>query len=148
MAGDVLQCKLDECFGKLKQVIIITHDMMIVGYKPDHSDHHQAFTNLLQTVQKCTVKLNYDKLEYKQDEVEFFDETYTTSGYKPAKDKVSATAMPSPINKKQVQSFIDMINYRSKFSLRLSELAEPIRELLRIEYHSIGDLSLNKPSHR
>ena len=65
-----------------------------------------------------------------QDEVEFFGETYTTSGHKPSKDKVSAiTTMPSPTNKKQVQSFIGMINYLSKFSPRLSELAEPIRQL-------------------
>ena len=42
---------------------------------------------------------------------------------------LAITAMPSPTNKKQVQSFIGMINYLSKFSLRLSELAEPIREL-------------------
>ena len=37
--------------------------------------------------------------------------------------------MPSPINKKQIQSFIGMIYYLSKFSPRLSELAEPLREL-------------------
>ena len=37
--------------------------------------------------------------------------------------------MPSPTNKKQAQSFIGMINYLSKFLPRLSELAEPIREL-------------------
>ena len=37
--------------------------------------------------------------------------------------------MPSQTNKKQVQSFIGMINYLSKFSPRLSELAKPVREL-------------------
>ena len=37
--------------------------------------------------------------------------------------------MPPPTSKKQVQSFIGMVNYLSKFSARLSELAEPIREL-------------------
>ena len=37
--------------------------------------------------------------------------------------------MPSPTCKKQVQSFIGMVNYLSKFSACLSELAEPIREL-------------------
>ena len=37
--------------------------------------------------------------------------------------------MPSPSCKKEVQSFIGMINYLSKFSARLSELALPIREL-------------------
>ena len=103
VAGDVFQGKLDDCFGKIKQVIIITDDIMIVGNKPDHSYHDQAITNLLQTAQKCNVKLNYDKLQYKQDEVKSFGETYTTSSCKPAKDKVSViTAMPSPTNKKQV----------------------------------------------
>ena len=37
--------------------------------------------------------------------------------------------MPSPSSKKEVQSFISMINYLSKFSPRLTELAESIREL-------------------
>ena len=37
--------------------------------------------------------------------------------------------MPFPPNKKQVQSFIGMITFLSKFSPRLSELAEPTREL-------------------
>ena len=111
VAGDVFQHKLDEFFGKLKQVIIIVDDIMIVGYKPDHSDHNQAFTSLLQTAQKCNVKLNYDKWQYEKDEVDFFCETYTTSSCKPSAGKVSAiTAMPPPTNKKQVQSFIGMIN--------------------------------------
>ena len=56
VTGDVFQCKLDEHFGKLKQVIIIADNIMVVGYKPDHSDHDQAFTNLLKTAQKCNVK--------------------------------------------------------------------------------------------
>ena len=65
VAGDVFQRKLDECFGKLKQIIIIADVIMVVGYKPDHSDHDQAFTNLLLTAQKCNVKLYFDKLQYK-----------------------------------------------------------------------------------
>ena len=64
-AGDVFQRMLDEWFGKLKQVIIIADDIMVVGYKPHHSDHNQAFTSLLQTAQKCNVKLNFDKLQYR-----------------------------------------------------------------------------------
>ena len=102
---------------------------MVVGYKPDHSDKNQAFTSLLQTAQKCNLKLNCDKLQYKQNEVDFHGKTYTTSGHKPARSKVSdIIAMPSPTNKKQVQSFISMIYYLSKFLPRLSELPELIRE--------------------
>ena len=74
VAGDMFWCMLDECFGKIKQVITIADDIMIVGYKPDHSDHDQSFTNLLQIAQNGNMKLNYNKLQYKQDEVEFFGE--------------------------------------------------------------------------
>ena len=59
-----------------------------------------------------------------------FWEKHTVYGYKPVQTKVSAiTNMPHPSCKKQVQSFIGMINYLSKFSVRLSELVEQIREL-------------------
>ena len=102
--------------------------LIFVGYKPDHSGHDQGFTTLLQTAKKCNVKLNYDKLKYKQNEIEYFGKTYTTSGCRLSKDKFAAiTFMPLPNNKKQLLSFIGMINYLAKFSTRLSELAEPIR---------------------
>ena len=52
VAGDVFQCKLDECFGKIKQVIIITADIMIVGNKPDHSDDN-PITNSMEV--QCEV---------------------------------------------------------------------------------------------
>ena len=49
--------------------------------------------------------------------------------------------MPPPQCKKQVQSFIGMINYLSKFSARLSELAKPIWELSKEKVPSTGDQS-------
>ena len=88
VVGHVFQHKLDECFGKIEQVIIIADDIMIAGYKSDHSDHNQAFTTLCKLQRSVIVKLNYDKLHYKQNKVEFFGETYTTCGYNPSKDKV------------------------------------------------------------
>ena len=48
----------------------------------------------------------------------------------PAQSKMKAIQeMLAPQSKKQVQSFIGMVNYLSKFSARISELAEPIRYL-------------------
>ena len=74
--------------------------------------------------------MNYGKLRYKKQEGDFFGETYTTRGYKPDKNKVMAiTKIPASTNKKQGPSIIAMINYLFKFSARLSEIAEPIREL-------------------
>ena len=130
VTGDVFQRKLDQHFGQIEQVIVIADDIMVVGNQTNHRDHDVALTNLLETARKSNIRLNYDKLAYKKTEVEFFGEMYTTDGCKPAQSKVTAIVeMPLPTSKKQVQSFIGMINYLSKFSARLSELAEPIREL-------------------
>ena len=68
--------------------------------------------------------------QYEQSEVDFFGKTYTTDGQKPSQSKVKAIQeMPPPQYKKQVQSFIGMVNYLSKFSARLSELTNPIHKL-------------------
>ena len=88
VAGDVFQCRLDECFGHIPNVIVIADDITVVGKQPNHKDHNQALTTLLETARKCNIRLNYEKSQYKQDEVEFFGETYTVNGCKPAKGKV------------------------------------------------------------
>ena len=75
---------------------------MTVSKKASHNDHDQALTSLLDTARKGNVHLNYDQLQYKKQEIDFFGETYTTSSHKPAQSKVSAiTAMPAPTCKKQ-----------------------------------------------
>ena len=38
---------------------------------PNHSNHDQALTTLLETARKCNVQLNYEKLQYKKQEVDF-----------------------------------------------------------------------------
>ena len=70
--------------------MIVIADDMIVGKMQSHSNHDQALTTLLETARKCNVQLNYDKLQYKKEEVDFFGETYTTNSYKPDKSKVTA----------------------------------------------------------
>ena len=105
----------------------------MVGYQDDHSDHDAAFSRLLLTARINNVKLNYDKLQYKQTQVDFFGETYTTDGHRPSSDKVQAiSCMPQPLNKKELQSFIGMVNYLSKFTPRLSELAECLHDLIHV----------------
>ena len=109
---------------------MIADDIMVFGKKQNLRDHNVALTALLGTARRCNIQLNYDKFQYKKTEVDFFGETYMINGCKPAQTKVSKiTSIPEPSCKKKVQSFIGMVNYLSKFSARLSELAKPLREL-------------------
>ena len=85
MAGDVFQQKLDQCFSHLKNVIVITDDIMVVG--KNHKEHDLALTSLLETARKCNVQFNYDKLQYKKTEVGFFRETTQLMGANQCKPK-------------------------------------------------------------
>ena len=132
VAGDVFQCKLDEIFGKLKNVMCIADDIMVVGYKDDHSDHDLALTKLLQTAKQNNVKLNFEKLQYKKHEVTFFGENYMTQGRKPDPKKIKAIVkMKQPEKKKEMQTFLGMVQYLQKFTPCLSVLAEPLQDLIK-----------------
>ena len=88
VAGDVFHCKLDECIGHIPNMIGTADDIMVVGKQPNHKDHDQALTTLLETARQCNIRLNYENIQYKQTEVEFFGETYTVNGHKPDKGRV------------------------------------------------------------
>ena len=49
---------------------------MVIGKNRNHKDHDLAFTLLLKMAKECNVKLNYQKLQYKCTEVNFYGETY------------------------------------------------------------------------
>ena len=105
---------------------------MVIRKNDNHKDHDLAFTTLLQTARRCNIKLNYDKLKFKGTEVNFYGKTYTTDGCKPAQNKITAIIkMPPPSSKKEVQSFIGMVNYLTKFLPRLTKLPEPISKLIK-----------------
>ena len=50
--------------------MIIPDDIMVIGYQEDEWDHDIVFTKLLETAKKNNLKLNFDKIQYKQ-KVEF-----------------------------------------------------------------------------
>ena len=142
VAGDVFQHKLDEIIGKLKNVMCIADDIMVVGYKNDHSDHDLALTKLLQTAKQNNVKLNFEKLQYKKHDVTFFGENYMTQGRKPDPKKIEAIVkMKQPEKKKEMQTFLGMahtspyrqMQYLQKFTphKHLSVLAKPLQDLIK-----------------
>ena len=58
IVGDVFQCKLDQCFGHIENMIVIVDDIMVVGRQHNHRDHDQALTTLLETARECNIRLS------------------------------------------------------------------------------------------
>ena len=53
--------------------MIIADDIMVIGYQEVEWDHDKAFTQLLETAKKNNIKLNFDKIQYKQKEGNFLE---------------------------------------------------------------------------
>ena len=73
---------------------------------------------------------NYNKIQFKSMDCKFFRHRLTPEGSKPDPEKVKAIVkMPPPQSIQSLQSFNGMVNYLKRFSLVLTELAEPLRRL-------------------
>ena len=74
--------------------------------------------------------MNIDKVQYRQKKVTFFGETYTVEGHSPMPDKIQAvTNMTTPTSVTELQRFLGMCNFLSKFSPRMAEISEPLHQL-------------------
>lgn len=69
-------------------------------------------------------------MNLKKPQVKFMGHVISKDGLKPDPDKVNAVGnMPKPTCKKQTLSLLGFINYLAKFLSRLSEVAQPLRNL-------------------
>ena len=130
VSGDCHQRGIDSIYGKPDNVIGIADDLLIWGNEEDGSDHDRAFQSVLETTHKNNLKLNIAKIQYCQKKVTFFGETYTVDGHQPMPDKVQAvTEMTTPTSVTELQCFLGMCNFLSKFSPRMAEISEPLHQL-------------------
>ena len=61
--------------------------------------------------------------------IPFFGEVVSRGGMQPDPRKISTlTEMPAPKNKKELQAFLGIINYLSKFSPDIAEVCKPLRK--------------------
>jgi hypothetical protein len=80
------------------------------------------------------VTLNLDKCEFGRDQVKFLGHLIDREGIRADPEKTAAIlqmAAPTIVNK--LRRFLGMVNQLGKFSARISELSQPLRELLSIK---------------
>ena len=66
------------------------------------------------------------------EKVPYIGHTLTSKGLKPDEEKVKAILqMPEPATKEDLQRFMGLIQYLSKFVPKLSEKAAPLRALMK-----------------
>ena len=130
MSQDVFQLQMDTILEQCPGVIGINDNMVI--FWMDQEDHDANLINLLNVCQKEGLVLNSKKLELQRERVTFFRVEYSTQGMHPDPKKVQGiTQITAPTDKRQLQSFLGMVNYMGTFVPNLSHHTELLQTMLK-----------------
>jgi len=134
LAPEEFECKLHEKLDGLPGVEVIRDDILVMGFGETEDEanrnHDENLLRLLEQARKANLRLNSSKINLRKSEVRFMGHLITKEGLQPDPEKVKAVKeMPKPTSKKELMSLLGFVNYLSKFLPRLSEVAQPLREM-------------------
>lgn len=135
VASEIFQKRLHQALENLEGIFSIADDIIIYGagdtVEEANVDHDRKFETLLQRCRAKGIKLNQEKLKFKQTEIPYLGHLVTKDRLKPDPGKVEAVKMPKPDDATAVRRFCGFIAYLARFLPRLSEVLEPLRQLTR-----------------
>jgi len=129
-AQDIFQKKVDETFGDLPGVTGIADDIIVYGYKEDHSDHDANLRAVMEHARETGLHFNADKCKIRCTEIPFFGHTISTSGLRMDPQKMEAISKMDPSsNLVDLQSFLGMTQFLSRFVPHLASLSANLWDL-------------------
>ena len=128
-ASEHFQKSMSSILAGFDRVVCLIHDILVFGRSQSEHDNRLQYT--LERIQNSGVTLNYEKYVLSQNSVKFLGQIVDQNGIKPDLEKVNAIAcIAEPTNVSEIRRFLGMVNQHSKFSLKLAELTNPLRDLL------------------
>ena len=133
-ASEIFQLRLHEAVEGLDRVYAIADDILVAGagdtMKDAVADHDLKIKKLLRQCQERNIKLNKQKVAFKQTEVPYIGHLLTSKGVKADPSKVEAVLrMERPTDVTGVQRIMGTVGYLAKFLPRLSEVSQALRQL-------------------
>ena len=104
-------------------------DVLVFG--KDQEEHDRRLKLVMERLQAAGVTLNSSKCVFNKPEVKFLGNLISKDGIRADPEKTSAIrGMQVPKSVSDLRRFLGMINQLGKFSPLISELPQPLRELL------------------
>ena len=126
---DIFQEKMSELFEGLDFVRTYIDDLLCIT-KGSFDDHLEKLERILYRLQEAGLKVNGNKSFFAKPELEYLGYWITRKGIKPLPDKVKAIlALEPPTNRKELRSFIGIVNYYRDMWVRRSHVLAPLASL-------------------
>ena len=127
---DIFQEKMSELMLGLEFVRCYLDDLLVLT-SSSWDDHLDKLERVLQRLQAAGLKINANKSFFGRPELEYLGHWVTREGIKPMPQKIQAIqAIKEPKNKKQLRSFIGLVNYYRDMWIRRSHVLTPLTQLV------------------
>ena len=128
-APDIFQERMAELMQDFEFVRTYIDDLLILS-NGSYADHLQKVEQVLARLQEAGLKINIQKSAFCRQECEYLGYWITRNGIKPLSKKVEAiNNIAIPTTKKQLRSFIGMVNYYRDMWQGRSDLLAPLSAL-------------------
>ena len=130
-APDIFQEKMSKLMSDLEWVRTYLDDLLTIT-KGSFDDHLLKLERVLQRLSDANLKVNAPKCEFCQKEIHYLGFLLRTDGIKPLPDKIQAIQrLKRPTNRKQLLSFLGLVNYYRDMWKRRSHILTPLTFLLK-----------------
>jgi hypothetical protein len=126
---DIFQEKMGDLVAGLEFARAYIDDLLVIS-SGSLADHLEKLEEILKRLQQAGLKVNSSKSFFAREELEYLGYWITQEGVKPLSKKVEAiNNLKTPTTRKQVRSFVGMINYYRDMWIRRSEVLAPLTAL-------------------
>ena len=145
---DIFQEKMSELFDGLDFVRTYIDDLLTLT-KGTFEDHLEKLERVLFRLKESGLKVNAKKSFFAKTELECLGHWITRDGIKPLPDKVKAIlALDAPRNRRELRSFIGIVNYYRDMWIRRSHVLAPLASLTSNKRKWSGDRNNKSPLKR
>lgn len=130
IASELFQQVLSSKLANLKNIKVAIDDILV--FAKTEKEHDEALHALLSRLTEQGLTCKWEKCLFKKHEIEFFGMVISENGIRPKVNKIQdfidATA---PTDAKQLRSLLGLATYFSNRIQNLSQISEPLRNLLK-----------------
>ena len=112
------------------KIINFVDDFLI--YSKNINDHLKDIELLLEILHENKFTIKFEKCKFLREEIDFLGHTVTTKGIKKQEKKINLVKThPASKNKRELQKFLGVMNFNSKFTHKHAYVTEPLYRLLK-----------------